>query len=108
MTAGDKALVLSQHTPPPLQTRTRSIAKSISWRIVGSLDTFVLSSAISHQIEVGAVIAGSEVLTKLALYYLHERGWARIRWGMLGRVIDDRFVPIAPEPAPNAMTSRGG
>ena len=65
-------------------TRARSIAKSISWRVLGSIDTFVLGSLISHQAKIGAIIASSEVLTKLALYYLHERGWAHIRWGAWG------------------------
>ncbi|HEV2549079.1 MAG TPA: DUF2061 domain-containing protein [Stellaceae bacterium] len=71
--------------PRVYYTRARSIAKSISWRLLGSLDTFVLGSLVSHQAKIGAVIAGSEVLTKLVLYYLHERGWARVRWGAWGQ-----------------------
>jgi uncharacterized membrane protein len=70
--------------PRVYYTRARSIAKSISWRVVGSIDTFILGSLISHQAKIGAIIASSEVLTKLALYYLHERGWAHIRWGAWG------------------------
>jgi uncharacterized membrane protein len=70
--------------PGVYYSRARSIAKSISWRLVGSIDTFVLGSLISHQAKIGAVIAGSEVLTKLLLYYLHERGWPHVRWGAWG------------------------
>ena len=62
-------------------TRRRSIAKSISWRMVGSLDTFVLGYVVTGEPKVGAIIAGAEVITKMALYYVHERAWAHIKWG---------------------------
>ena len=60
----------------------RSLAKTLSWRALGSLDTFVISYIATGQAKVGLTIAGAEVLTKLGLYYLHERGWAHIRWGL--------------------------
>lgn len=62
-------------------TRTRSLAKALSWRALASLDTFVLGYLISGKPLVAASIAGGEVLTKMVLYYLHERGWAAVRWG---------------------------
>ena len=63
-------------------TRRRSLAKTITWRITGSLDTFVLGYIITGQLKLGAMIAGAEVVTKMLLYYLHERGWAHVRWGL--------------------------
>ena len=59
----------------------RSIIKSISWRITGSLDTFVLAFLITGKIIHASAISVSEVLTKVILYYLHERGWNKILWG---------------------------
>lgn len=68
----------------------KSLAKAISWRIVGSLDTFLLSYILIRYIQPEAVhsaaktagwIAGIEVGTKIILYYFHERAWAMIRWG---------------------------
>ena len=60
--------------------RRRSLAKTITWYIACSLDTF--ASIITGQIEFGAFIAGAEVVTKMLLYYLHERAWAHVQWGL--------------------------
>ena len=72
---------------PPLSktshvTRRRSVAKALSWRTVGCLDTFILTYIITGRLEYGAFVAGAEVATKLFLYYFHERAWAHIRWGL--------------------------
>ena len=60
----------------------RSFLKAVSWRTVGSIDTFMLSWIITGQIHLGAFIAGTEVITKIGLYYFHERAWAHIKWGL--------------------------
>lgn len=62
-------------------SRTRSFVKALTWRTLASLDTFVLGYLITGAPLAAASIAGGEVLTKMGLYYLHERGWAAIRWG---------------------------
>jgi uncharacterized membrane protein len=62
-------------------TKQRSGLKAVTWRIVGTTDTFVLSYFITHKTITAASIAGFEVLTKTILYYLHERGWDKISWG---------------------------
>ncbi len=56
----------------------RSLAKAISWRVFGSLDTFALSGVITGSVRTATSIAIVEVLTKTVLYYLHERVWLRI------------------------------
>ena len=53
----------------------RHIAKTISWRILGTLDTFILSWVLTGSIKIGAAIGGAEVLTKTILYFVHERAW---------------------------------
>jgi uncharacterized membrane protein len=60
----------------------RSFIKAVSWRTVGSIDTFILSWIITGQLHLGAFIAGTEVITKIGLYYFHERLWARVKWGL--------------------------
>jgi len=55
----------------------RHIAKTITWRIIGTLDTFLLSWLISGNIRLGSQIAIMELVTKMVLYYLHERVWFR-------------------------------
>jgi uncharacterized membrane protein len=62
-------------------TRTRSATKAITWRIIGTLDTFLISWFITREPIVAGTIATLEVITKTVLYYFHERGWNMIKWG---------------------------
>src|SRR4051794_31150780 len=59
----------------------RSIAKAVSWRATGTLDTFVLSWLITGNLAFAGSIAGVETMTKMVLYYGHERLWAAVAWG---------------------------
>ena len=63
------------------EAHSRSLAKAISWRATGTLDTFVISYIITGQLVLASSIAGTELLTKIVLYYFHERAWAVIPWG---------------------------
>ena len=61
----------------------RHIAKTITWRIVGTLDTIILSWIITGDLKIGMAIGGVEVITKIILYYLHERTWYKyIKYGL--------------------------
>lgn len=53
----------------------RHIAKTISWRVIGTIDTIVLSGVITGSWATGLAIGGVEVFTKMGLYFLHERTW---------------------------------
>lgn len=64
-----------------LEAHGRSLAKSVSWRITGSLDTFVISFIVTGKASIAGSIAATELITKIALYYFHERIWAVIPWG---------------------------
>ena len=63
--------------------RLRSLVKAVCWRLVGSIDTFILSLILTGNGKYAVSIASVEALTKIALYYGHERAWRRIRWGRL-------------------------
>jgi uncharacterized membrane protein len=63
----------------------RSLVKAVSWRITGSIDTFVLSLIFTGSVKVAGSIAGAEAITKMILYYLHERAWTAIRWNQQGQ-----------------------
>ncbi len=65
------------------EAHSRSFAKAMSWRILGSLDTFLLSWLFTSSVKAASAIAVTEVLTKMVLYYFHERAWANISWGMV-------------------------
>ena len=60
----------------------RSLAKTISWRVLATTDTFIISWFITGELLFAGAIASLEILTKTILYYLHERGWNKIRWGI--------------------------
>jgi len=63
--------------------RKRHIAKAFSWRVVGTLDTFVLGWLFTGSATIGAAIGGAEVITKTFLYYFHERAWYKyIKFGL--------------------------
>ncbi len=59
----------------------RSLAKAVSWRVTGSIDTMLLSWLFTGDMAIAAAIGLTEVLTKMVLYYLHERLWNRIPLG---------------------------
>jgi len=52
--------------------------KSVSWRIVGTIDTMLISYFITGRFKVAVSIGFVEVITKTVLYYFHERLWAHI------------------------------
>lgn len=59
----------------------RSIVKSISWRVVGTVDTILISWIITGQVTTALSIGGIELGTKMILYFFHERLWNTIKWG---------------------------
>lgn len=58
-------------------TVKRHILKTITWRVVGTIDTMLLSGLITGSWKTGLAIGGVEVITKMVLYFLHERIWYR-------------------------------
>jgi len=63
-------------------SRKRHIAKTISWRTVGTIDTIILSWIISGNPLSGLKIGFTEVITKMILYYFHERIWYKFNFGL--------------------------
>jgi len=61
--------------------KARHIAKTITWRVIGTIDTMVLAWVVTGNPIMGLKIGGIEVFTKMILYYLHERAWYRVSFG---------------------------
>lgn len=59
----------------------RSFIKTITWRIIGSLDTMFISYLVTGSLKMGLAIGGIEVISKMILYFLHERAWQHINFG---------------------------
>jgi len=64
-------------------TKKRSLVKTITWRVIATTDTFILAWLFTSDEVIAASIAGLEVVTKLILYYVHERGWSSLEWGQV-------------------------
>jgi uncharacterized membrane protein len=60
----------------------RHIAKTISWRILGTIDTMVLGFFVTGNFNMAMAIGGLEIITKMVLYFIHERVWYRIPFGV--------------------------
>lgn len=71
----EQSLNINQDSP------VRSLAKAISWRITGSIDTIMLAWFFTNEITVAVSIGLTEVVTKVVLYYFHERVWTRVSLG---------------------------
>lgn len=75
-------------------SKKRHLAKTFSWRVIGTLDTMLLGWLISGNPLTGFKIGLAEVVTKMVLYYLHERGWYRLDYGLPNRKSrKGKFIP---------------
>ena len=72
--SNDEVIRVSDRADKPV----KSALKAISWRIIGTLDTMIISYFITGKITLALSIGSVEVVTKTILYYFHERLWAHI------------------------------
>ena len=63
-------------------SRIRHILKTITWRILGTIDTIVIGGLITGDWTIGLSIGGIEVISKMILYYIHERVWYKSKFGV--------------------------
>jgi len=64
-----------------IESHPRSFVKAVSWRVLGSIDTFIWSLIMTGSFKVAGSIAVFEVLSKIFLFYFHERAWDLVPWG---------------------------
>lgn len=70
----------------------RSVIKTLTWRILASLDTFIIAWIITGDVLAGASIAGIEIVTKIVFYYLHERAWSHVNFGAMSHPDSPAFI----------------
>lgn len=63
-------------------SRVRHILKTITWRFIGTIDTVILGWIITGKPEFGLSIGGFELVSKMILYYFHERAWYMSKFGI--------------------------
>ena len=83
----------------------------LPWRVIAMIDTFVISYLITGSLVWAGSIVSIEVLTKLVLYYVHERVCGHIRWGSNNEaapsVIFGRGAPATRWTAPYSLVPGG-
>ncbi|MEO7277165.1 MAG: DUF2061 domain-containing protein [Sphingomicrobium sp.] len=114
---GPELPTLAPATSPEIKV-WRSIAKAISWRVVGSLDTLLLSYLMityigplfglarsgEQALEAASFIAATEVFTKIIFYYFHERFWVWLSWGTA--VVDGKRTETLARTTTKTVTFR--
>ena len=68
---------------PVSDTKLRSISKTISWRITGTLCTFIVSWLILGDLTVSGTIAIIQLTLNTVVFYIHERLWNFVKWGKI-------------------------
>ena len=65
-------------------TKKQTLQKTISWRIIATTMTFLISGSVLNAFdEIALYIALTELFTKFALYYFHERLWLKLPLGKI-------------------------
>jgi len=60
--------------------KKRTIVKTLTWRVTASLTTFIIAWILTGDFLIGVSIGSVEAITKVFLYYFHERIWNNISW----------------------------
>jgi len=69
-------------------TKRKSLYKTISWRVIATSTTFIVSGAVLKSFnEVALFIALLEASSKFMLYYGHERLWLKLPIGYFKKFI---------------------
>jgi uncharacterized membrane protein len=58
--------------------KLRTLLKAISYRLLGTLATMMITFALTHEISLSLSIGALELFGKIVLFYLHERLWDKI------------------------------
>ncbi len=66
------------------ETHKRSILKGITWRIIASGTTMTVVYVVTGDLALVASVGVVDVIAKVFFYYIHERSWGRVTWGLLG------------------------
>jgi len=64
-----------------METHSRSIAKAISYRVLGSASTVGIFFLISGNIKLSVGAGALDTVVKIGIYFLHERVWNHINYG---------------------------
>ena len=64
------------------ETHTRTLAKSVTWRVTATLTTILLVFLLTGSLAIATSVGVAEAVLKLLFYYLHDRAWQKVSWGV--------------------------
>ena len=62
--------------------RKRHLAKAVTYRVLGSMTSAGIAFVMTGNAGIGATVGIADALSKIGLYYVHERIWYHVRWGV--------------------------
>jgi uncharacterized membrane protein len=65
-----------------METPLRSLAKAVTWQALGLVTMTAITFALTGSLATGGAVALVSAITGAVFYILHERLWARVRWGL--------------------------
>lgn len=83
------------------EAHTRTIVKSISWRVIATLTTITIVYIFTKKPLIALEVGFFEVIFKILFYYLHERGWGKIAWGKKRHPLAG--IPVKKEITPDDL-----
>lgn len=66
------------------ESHKRSILKGITWRIIASTTTMSIVYLVTGDLALVASVGVVDIVAKVFFYYIHERTWGKVKWGILG------------------------
>ena len=66
-----------------METKKRTIAKAFCWQALGLVVMSIIGYAFTGSVGEGGALALTSAAVGLMNYFLHERLWARVRWGRI-------------------------
>jgi uncharacterized membrane protein len=81
MMNGGEGTIFWDNKLSKMNTIKRSLAKTVTYRLISSAIGFLVVWALSNDIKTGAMFSIAELVYKPLQYYIHERIWQRVKWG---------------------------
>ncbi len=64
------------------ETRRRSMAKALTWRGISLVITTGITWKVTGRLDLAASVGAIDLVTKIGIFYLHERCWSKVRFGI--------------------------
>jgi len=80
---------MSERVPVRVESHRRSIVKAVTYRVVGSSVTGLVAWAVTGSLRAGLSIGLADSAIKVFSFYLHERAWHRVKWGLVEEDLAD-------------------